>query len=567
MGHSHDTVYIALSFAVAILASWTALSLLERVRANLEIRRLAWLAATAAAMGGGIWSMHFIAMQGFSTGTPVTYDIPLTALSLLLAFLGTSVAFWIAAKPQARVPYLAASGAAMGLAIALMHYVGMAAIRTSARLEYAPPYIFAALGAGIVASFGAMMLVRSDLSNRQKALGSVFLAVAVSAMHHIAMAGTEVTTGTAAHISEAHGTSGLTLALITALLTVTLLVATIVTAHLDRRIKLLSVLDAGDIGYWEVRLPSRQVWLSPHARNLLVRPVEEDGKTVLKDHSPALVDAAIAMAKKAMRTANTTHSKEMEIQLGNRWVAVRGRMMMMRRQHHIKMAGILIDITEAHSIRTALEVSDARQKLLLNELNHRLKNNFASIQSIAALTARGSPDLPTFIDTFQSRLLALSNTQTLLTNTGWESADIAAIFLQELRPYTQQAVIDGPSLLLDPKRALAMGLIAHELTTNAAKHGALRSPNGTIRVRWTLPDKTGRVRLEWREMGGPPANVPTRKGFGSRLIKNSIEGSLQGTADLEYLQTGLKVSLQFTTDDAPPTVRSPAKVKVIKPVV
>src|SRR5690606_37675102 len=136
-------------FAVAILASWTALSLLERVRANLEVRRLAWLAATAAAMGGGIWSMHFIAMQGFSTGTLVTYDIPLTALSLLLAFLGTSVAFWIAAKPQARVPHLAASGAAMGLAIALMHYVGMAAIRTSARLEYAPPYIFAALGAGI----------------------------------------------------------------------------------------------------------------------------------------------------------------------------------------------------------------------------------------------------------------------------------------------------------------------------------------------------------------------------------------------------------------------------------
>lgn len=567
MGHSHDTVFVALSLSVAILAAWTALSLLERVRASLEGRRLVWLAATASAMGGGIWSMHFIAMQGFSPGVPVTYDIGLTALSLLLAIMGTSIAFWMAAKPQARVLFLAMSGAAMGVAIALMHYVGMAAIRSSATLHFSPPYVFAALLVGMLASFGAMMLVRSDLSNRQKAYGAIFLAAAVSAMHYIAMAGTHVSLADGPAHPVGHNTSALTLAMITALLTVTLLAATIITAYLDRRIKLLSVLDAGDIGYWEVRLPSRQVWLSPHARKLLIRSVEEDGKTVLKDHSPALVEAAIAMAKKAIRTANTTHSKEMEIHLGNRWVAVRGRMLMMRRQHHIKMAGILIDITEAHSVRTALEVSDARQKLLLNELNHRLKNNFASIQSIAALTARGSPDLPTFIDTFQSRLLALSNTQTQLTNTGWESADIAAIFEQELRPYTQQAVIDGPSLLLDPKRALSMGLIAHELTTNAAKHGALSRPDGTIHVRWTLPDKEGRVRLEWRETGGPPAAPPTRKGFGSRLIKNSIEGSLEGSADLEYLQTGLKVNLQFTIADAPPTLKAPAKVKVIKPVV
>jgi two-component sensor histidine kinase len=163
--------------------------------------------------------------------------------------------------------------------------------------------------------------------------------------------------------------------------------------------------------------------------------------------------------------------------------------------------------------------------------------------------------------------MALSNTQTLLTNTGWESADIAAIFEQELHPYTQQAVIEGPSVLLEPKRALSMGLIAHELTTNAAKHGALSRDKGTIHVRWTLPDRHGRVSLEWRETGGPEiTQSPSRKGFGSRLIRNSIEGPLRGTAQSEYRPTGLKVTLNFTTLDEPGVHKNIPRIKIINPV-
>lgn len=566
MGHSHDTVFVLLSLGVAILASWTALGLLERVRANLEIRRIIWLAATATAMGGGIWSMHFIAMLGFDPGIAVTYDITLTVLSLLLAVLGTAAAFWMAAKPKPPIPQLLASGVFMGVAIALMHYIGMAAIRMSASLQFDKVYVLAALCIAMVVSFGAMVLVRGDLSARQKGLGAIFLAIAVSAMHYTAMAGVTVVDAQAHQHSSAGETSSLVLALITALVTTFLLIVSGTTAYLDRRLKVLSVLDAGDIGYWEVRLPSRQVWLSPHARKLLVRATDKSKPGELIDHSPALVDAAIAMAKLAIKNTGPRNSKEMELHVGDRWIAVRGRMLQQRREHHIKMAGILIDITEAHEVRTALEVSDARQKLLLNELNHRLKNNFASIQSIAALTARGSPDLETFTDTFQSRLLALSNTQTLLTNTGWESADVEAIFEQELHPYTERAIIDGPSILLDQKRALSIGLIAHELTTNAAKHGALSVAQGSIRVRWTMPDAKGRISLEWCESGGPPAKPPSRKGFGSRLIKSSIEGSLGGTAIYEYLPSGLKATFTFTTVDEAKAAPTVSRIKVIKPV-
>lgn len=566
MGHSHDMVFIALSFGVAILASWTALGLLGRVRDNLELRRLTWLMATATAMGGGIWSMHFIAMLGFIPEQSISYDIPLTILSFLLAVGGTAVAFWMAARPQRPVWQLVVSGVAMGLAIASMHYVGMAAIRTNAVLEYRPVFVVAALFVAMLASFSAMLLANKDLSNRQKAVAALSLAVAVSAMHYTAMAGvTVIETGITPHTGGS--ASSLALAVTTALLTTILLIASGISAYLDRHMKVLSVLDAGDIGYWEVRLPSRQVWLSPHARKLLTQLDKDEGSTGTTDHSSALVDAAIAMAKNAIRNPQKKLSKEIELQVGDRWVAVRGRMLQIRRQHHIKLAGIMIDITQAHTVRTALEVSDARQKLLLNELNHRLKNNFASIQSIAALTARGSPDLETFIGTFQSRLMALSNTQTLLTNTGWESADIAAIFEQELHPYTQQAVIEGPSVLLEPKRALSMGLIAHELTTNAAKHGALSRDKGTIHVRWTLPDRHGRVSLEWRETGGPEiTQSPSRKGFGSRLIRNSIEGPLRGTAQSEYRPTGLKVTLNFTTLDEPGVHKNIPRIKIINPV-
>ena len=548
MGHSHASIFIGLSMAVAILASWTALGLLERVRESLQVRRLIWLLATGLVMGGGIWSMHFIAMLGFDPGVPVSYDLPLTILSFLLAAVGTSGAFYAAINAALSHKHLLIAGTAMGASITLMHYVGMAAIRSTAVISHNLWYPFIALLVAIIASVVALMLARRHLATQQKIVAAVVLSMAVSAMHYIGMAGVRVESVIAEHVHMTQ-TKPVFLALGTAAITLLLLGAALAMAHLDRRFRFMSVLDAGDIGYWEVQLPASQLWLSPHGRKILGLPPSGPMDPA---RTKPLIDVAIAMAKRTMRNAAPIpRSKETEIRIGDRWLSVRGRMVHQRREHHIKMAGVLIDITEAHINRTALEVSDQRQKLLLNELNHRLKNNFASIQSIAALTARGSPDLDTFIETFQSRLMALSNTQTLLTNSSWESAGLVAIFEQELHPYTERAVIEGPPLEMDPKRALSMGLIAHELTTNAAKHGALKTSDGTIHVRWTQPNAEGKVTLEWREAGGPVVKPPKRKGFGSRLIRSSIEGPLGGTANIDYQPSGLRVVLQFTIQDTP----------------
>ena len=136
MPHHHHPVFVALSLAIAIFGSWTALDLFRRVRSHIGHARLAWLGMAAVAMGVGIWSMHFIAMLGFDPGAPVAYDPALTVLSLALAIVATWGAFFSAARERAGGALIMVAGAAMGFGICAMHYVGMAALQTEARLRY-----------------------------------------------------------------------------------------------------------------------------------------------------------------------------------------------------------------------------------------------------------------------------------------------------------------------------------------------------------------------------------------------------------------------------------------------
>ena len=125
------------------------------------------------------------------------------------------------------------------------------------------------------------------------------------------------------------------------------------------------------------------------------------------------------------------------------------------------------------------------------------------------------------------------------------------LFAKELRPYApEQFRLEGPDVLFDAPQALAMGLIAHELATNAAKHGALSTPDGCVTVSWSEPDAEGRTMLEWVETGGPKVPTPSRIGFGSRLIATSLKGDLSGSADLDYAPDGLRANLIFRPQKA-----------------
>ena len=186
--------------------------------------------------------------------------------------------------------------------------------------------------------------------------------------------------------------------------------------------------------------------------------------------------------------------------------------------------------------------AEEQQKLLLDELNHRVKNTLATVQSIAAQSLRTPPDPEAFKQAFESRLMALSSTHDLLTASSWRGADLREILRAEFRPHgTERYRLEGPELGLSPARALALGLLFHELATNAAKYGALSSPEGCVKVTWRIETEAGHHRLviTWTEENGPEVVKPTRKGFGSRLIERSLKGELGGEATLDYRPDGI----------------------------
>jgi len=185
-------------------------------------------------------------------------------------------------------------------------------------------------------------------------------------------------------------------------------------------------------------------------------------------------------------------------------------------------------------------LANQRQRLLLDELNHRVKNTLATVQAIAQQTLRGTGDSQTFAAAFEARLLALSQTHNALTDSQWAGAGLRQILTQELGPYGPERIgMDGPDVHLPARVALSLGMVFHELATNAAKYGSL-SNAGRLVLTWSVTEDE-RLVFQWRETGGPPARRPERRGFGSRLIERSITGELRGTIEADYGQQGLVV--------------------------
>lgn len=192
--------------------------------------------------------------------------------------------------------------------------------------------------------------------------------------------------------------------------------------------------------------------------------------------------------------------------------------------------------------------AEAQQRLLLDELNHRVKNSLATVQSIAAQTLRNTPDPAAFRETFEARLLALSATHDLLTASSWRGADLSDVLAVELRPHGgERYVFEGPAVSLTANEALTLGLLFHELATNAAKYGALAAEGGQVRVAWTVErtESSPRLVLTWIEEGGPPVKVPQRRGFGSRLIERSLQGEIGGQAVLDFRPGGLVCEIRM----------------------
>jgi two-component sensor histidine kinase len=164
------------------------------------------------------------------------------------------------------------------------------------------------------------------------------------------------------------------------------------------------------------------------------------------------------------------------------------------------------------------------------------------------MTLNNTASREEFQSSLEGRLIALSRAHDLLTQEGWRSADLKEILSRELAPYDaatgKRIGLDGPRLALPPRMALTLAMAFHELTTNAAKYGALSSSDGSVAVGWRLVQDDG-VEISWTESGGPTVKEPTRKGFGTRLIQRSISRELSGEAVITYAPAGVQWEIRI----------------------
>lgn len=201
----------------------------------------------------------------------------------------------------------------------------------------------------------------------------------------------------------------------------------------------------------------------------------------------------------------------------------------------VAIAGASRDLTETKK-------AEELQRLLTNELNHRVKNTLATVQSITAQTLRGANDLKSARAALDDRLISLARAHDLLTDASWSGADLRDVVARAMQPFdAAQLDVSGPSLTIAPRHALTLSLALHELATNASKHGALSAPGGRVEVRWRSDDDA--LHLDWRERDGPAVARPTRRGFGSRLLEEGVDRELGGRTRLDYAKDGVRCEI------------------------
>ncbi|MBB4041046.1 two-component sensor histidine kinase/Tfp pilus assembly protein PilN [Microvirga flocculans] len=193
--------------------------------------------------------------------------------------------------------------------------------------------------------------------------------------------------------------------------------------------------------------------------------------------------------------------------------------------------------------------AQTQQSLLIRELHHRVKNTLATVQAVVGATARSALSIDDFYQAFVGRIISLANTHSLLTEAVWQTASLREILEKELRPYNdtrgERITLEGGAVELPSEAAVPLGMAIHELTTNAAKYGALSVPRGKVAVSWeSEPLEDGlRLTLVWQERGGPEVAPPARQGFGSRLLHRVLATQLNAKVEMDFDPSGLRVAI------------------------
>ena len=309
-------------------------------------------------------------------------------------------------------------------------------------------------------------------------------------------------------------------------------------------------MEAGKMGVWEYNPATESLVGSAELNRAL--GFAADATPSVEELRAGYLPGEQARIRDAGQRALAAGQPSFEIEFRYRWPDQSVHWLLLRAEFLFRngkvrrLIGIVTDVTQ-------LKHAQEEQAFLINELNHRVKNTLATVQSLAVMTLKTKAPAE-FADAFGRRLAALSATHDLLTSSGWKYALLEHVIGAELKPYMSNQIALDPSpvcILLKPKAALTLGLVFHELATNAVKHGALSQGGGVLEVKWQRIDRGGQphVSIIWSERNGPSPKPLRTAGFGSRLIESSITDELAGQLTLSYPPTGFTAAIHLAIDN------------------
>ncbi len=344
-------------------------------------------------------------------------------------------------------------------------------------------------------------------------------------------------------------------------------------AESENRLRLAQ--EAAGIGTWEVQEPGVEMrWSSqsfalwgfppdgpqPTGPEALARVHPQDRRRVTAELDAALAGGEFRSEFRVLHPQPDGGTRQV-------WLAGLGRCFPGPGGQGRRLLGVHYEITERKR-------AEAHSALLMREVDHRAKNALAVVQAALRLTkANNQPD---YIRAVEGRVAALARAHTVLAQRRWQGAELRTLLEGELLPFLaseasggaagepgstgSRAELSGPPVMLEANSTQALCMALHELATNAVKYGALSQPGGVVSVNWWLAER--RLRLTWRESGGPPTAEPTRRGFGTRVIEQTIQGQLGGTLERRWTPAGLVVEISVPHGPlvAPPLLTSLAPV-------
>ena len=322
-------------------------------------------------------------------------------------------------------------------------------------------------------------------------------------------------------------------------------------ALLESEYRLDFALTAGNLGSWELNLTTHRFVASEICRDIFGLTLSD--RLESRDDLQLLVhpddrERELAALIRAIQT-RTIFDFECRIIRPDAeiiWVQARGHAAYAKDGTPLSMIGVVLDVTERKK-------HEARQLRLLDELNHRVKNTLAIVQSIAMQTQRNARSPDDFRKDLSDRIAALARAHDLLTRASWDGAFLNDVIDQTLAPYStdmsgmRQVELGGPRVRLGANAAVTLNMAFHELATNAVKYGALSAPHGKVQLRWRTVRTDGGVELEivWRETHGPAVEAPGERGFGLRLIEKGLPSEFGGEVHVDFRPEGLFCRMLF----------------------